>query len=76
MPRATRSMRAKRDFDADRDAKEARPKPGHCSSPERIRTAVSALRGRRPRPLDDGARTPAGFSHRTGTLGGEDSNPQ
>ena len=26
-------------------------------SPERIRTAVSALRGRRPRPLDDGART-------------------
>ncbi len=26
----------------------------HCS-PEQIRTAVSALRGRRPRPLDDGA---------------------
>ncbi len=24
-------------------------------SPERIRTAVTALRGRRPRPLDDGA---------------------
>jgi hypothetical protein len=35
-------------------------------SPEQIRTAVSALRGRRPRPLDDGA---------VG-LGGEDSNPQ
>ena len=27
-----------------------------CSSPERIRTAVTALRGRRPGPLDDGAR--------------------
>ena len=26
-------------------------------SPERIRTAVSALRGRRPGPLDDGARS-------------------
>ena len=25
-------------------------------SPERIRTAASALRGRRPRPLDDGAK--------------------
>ena len=36
------------------------------SSPEQIRTAVSALRGRRPRPLDDGA----------DGLGGEDSNPQ
>lgn len=28
-----------------------------CGSPERIRTAVTALRGRRPRPLDDGAGT-------------------
>ena len=37
-----------------------------CGSPEQIRTAVSALRGRRPRPLDDGAVE----------LGGEDSNPQ
>ena len=27
----------------------------HNGSPERIRTAVTALRGRRPRPLDDGA---------------------
>ena len=27
-----------------------------CGSPERIRTAASALRGRRPRPLDDGAK--------------------
>ena len=26
-----------------------------CCSPEQIRTAVTALRGRRPRPLDDGA---------------------
>ena len=25
------------------------------SSPDRIRTGVTALRGRRPRPLDDGA---------------------
>src|SRR5713226_8727166 len=28
---------------------------GVVSSPEQVRTAVSALRGRRPRPLDDGA---------------------
>ena len=41
----------------------------HCS-PERIRTAASALRGRRPRPLDDGAGTVSSG------LGGEDSNPQ
>jgi hypothetical protein len=27
---------------------------GFCCTPERIRTAVTALRGRRPRPLDDG----------------------
>ena len=26
-----------------------------CGSPDRIRTGVTALRGRRPRPLDDGA---------------------
>lgn len=45
-----------------------------CGSPERIRTAVTALRGRRPRPLDDGAV----LSRRriSGLLGGEDSNPQ
>ena len=30
--------------------------PGSCCSPEQIRTAVTALRGRRPRPLDDGAK--------------------
>ena len=41
-------------------------------SPEQIRTAVTALRGRRPRPLDDGA----GHRHEAGELGGEDSNPQ
>ena len=29
--------------------------PGSRCSPEQIRTAVTALRGRRPRPLDDGA---------------------
>jgi hypothetical protein len=28
---------------------------GERSSPDRIRTGVTALRGRRPRPLDDGA---------------------
>jgi hypothetical protein len=28
------------------------------SSPDRIRTGVTALRGRRPRPLDDGAKRP------------------
>jgi uncharacterized membrane protein YfcA len=27
----------------------------HSGSPDRIRTGVTALRGRRPRPLDDGA---------------------
>ena len=27
----------------------------HVRSPDRIRTGVTALRGRRPRPLDDGA---------------------
>jgi hypothetical protein len=30
-------------------------------SPDRIRTGATALRGRRPGPLDDGARTCAGF---------------
>ena len=45
------------------------PFPG---SPERIRTAVSALRGRRPRPLDDGARTRTrhGTGHRRASSGG------
>src|ERR1700758_555164 len=32
------------------------------SSPDRIRTGVTALRGRRPRPLDDGAKMVAGGS--------------
>ena len=32
------------------------PCQGFFSSPERVRTAVSGLRGRRPRPLDDGTR--------------------
>lgn len=43
-------------------------------SPEQIRTAVTALRGRRPRPLDDGAgrrdlpeRVPTGSGGRTRT---------
>ena len=35
------------------------------SSPDRIRTGVTALRGRRPRPLDDGAEhAPAGIPAR------------
>jgi hypothetical protein len=42
-------------------------------SPERIRTAASALRGRRPGPLDDGAGWPA---REIRQLGGEDSNLQ
>ncbi len=63
----------------------ARPpnEAGPGSSPEQIRTAASALRGRRPRPLDDGAGcTPIGRGVRparwrlAGGLGGEDSNPQ
>src|SRR5207342_484580 len=40
----------------------------HCS-PDGIRTRVTALRGRRPRPLDDGAGTVCSG------LGGEDSYP-
>jgi hypothetical protein len=40
--------------------KAAKPKASHAGarsmcSPDRIRTGVTALRGRRPRPLDDGA---------------------
>ena len=35
------------------------------SSPEQIRTAVSALRGRRPRPLDVGAGLRSGGRTRT-----------
>ena len=33
------------------------PKDLPLGTPERIRTAVTALRGRRPGPLDDGGRT-------------------
>ena len=49
-------------------------------SPDGIRTRVTALRGRRPRPLDDGAER-TGPSAGVGArdvceLGGEDSNPQ
>ena len=43
-------------------------------SPERVRTAVSGLRGRRPRPLDDGTKLRAKISRPL--LGGKDSNPQ
>src|SRR5580693_2974729 len=42
------------------------------SSPDRIRTGVTALRGRRPRPLDDGAEhAPAGIlpGPRSGSTG-------
>jgi hypothetical protein len=37
-------------------------------SPDRIRTGVTALRGRRPRPLDDGAEHGPAGSCRTGML--------
>jgi hypothetical protein len=37
-------------------------------SPDRIRTGVTALRGRRPRPLDDGAEHGTAGSCRTGML--------
>jgi hypothetical protein len=67
------SMTARTLTDGDRGGSGARNGPledaraGRDSgSPEQIRTAVSALRGRRPGPLDDGAVE----------LGGEDSNPQ
>src|SRR3984957_11696317 len=44
----------------EREAREAREVVR--SSPDRIRTGVTALRGRRPRPLDDGAEhAPAGI---------------
>ena len=33
------------------------------SSPDGIRTHATAVRGRRPRPLDDGARTDPGCQH-------------
>ena len=45
--------------------------PGLDCSPEQIRTAVSALRGRRPRPLDDGAVVLApGWVHHRHRVGG------
>ena len=44
-----------------------------CGSPDQIRTGVTGLRGRRPRPLDDGA---VGCDRSGDRLGGEDSNPQ
>ncbi len=72
---------------AARDTGDARPPPdpevgGGLCSPEQIRTAVTALRGRRPRPLDDGAGNAVGLLAvhvrrvAFGSLGGEDSNPQ
>ena len=59
--RAARASRAceRRDEEAARDAGRDEARDGSrasmCGSPEQIRTAVTALRGRRPRPLDDGA---------------------
>jgi hypothetical protein len=51
------------------------PKQGFLAcSPDQIRTGVTGLRGRRPRPLDDGARTAR--QRTVGQLGGKDSNPQ
>ena len=40
----------------------------HSGSPDRIRTGVTALRGRRPRPLDDGAEHGTAGSCRAGML--------
>ena len=49
--------------------------PGfRVGSPEQIRTAVTALRGRRPRPLDDGAR-PLGRGTRAASSGGRTRTP-
>ena len=50
-----------------------------CGSPERIRTAASALRGRRPGPLDDGAGTepdPADPAARGGGLEPPTTGPE
>ena len=76
-PRRTLSTCPRRDLVAlstrPRAARRTRTSPatraGLSCSPEQIRTAVTALRGRRPRPLDDGAVLCV-------ELGGEDSNPQ
>ena len=60
---ARRRRRPKSASRRERVARRVRPRsdrPGSHAlpgSPERIRTAASALRGRRPGPLDDGART-------------------
>ena len=61
---------------SEAEKREARTPCVECGpgSPEQIRTAVTALRGRRPRPLDDGAVLRRGCA--LGGLGGEDSNPQ
>ena len=78
--RAARASRAceRRDEEAARDAGRDEARDGSrasmCGSPEQIRTAVTALRGRRPRPLDDGAVLNRELHPRW--LGGEDSNPQ
>jgi hypothetical protein len=74
VPRSVPSRERDRGHEVVCDSQSERPAPSGstdvrtvlASSPEQIRTAVSALRGRRPRPLDDGA----------DGLGGEDSNPQ
>jgi hypothetical protein len=54
---------------ATRSTREQGPHPrSGCGpgSPEQIRTAVTALRGRRPRPLDDGAGRRKSYRHRSG----------
>ena len=48
------ARRGSRDRARERETSPA-TRAGLCGSPEQIRTAVTALRGRRPRPLDDGA---------------------
>ena len=49
-----------RDFRLDRAVRTARLLHTRVCAPNGIRTRVSALKGRHPRPLDDGGRVPLG----------------
>lgn len=44
------------------------------SDPNEIRTRVAGVRGRRPKPLDDGAMGPRLLVPKSATLGDQDSN--
>ena len=55
-PSRTRWVRCLADRTGDKKSRRAPALPGSpCCSPEGIRTLATAVRGRRPRPLDDGA---------------------